>query len=134
MWINLPLIPIAVVLLVAFIGALSGGFFIGRNNSGNTIAAIPSVDVVYGIQNGAIINSNGTIDNPNVSIYGYLALADVSNGSLIGFSNPSGRTLKSEAQFLNYSSSQSTSSILEAIAFKFNVPIQALQNLTNGGN
>ncbi len=135
MWVNLPLIPIVVVLLVAFIGALSGGFFSERkSNNDSTIIAAPSVNVISGIQNGAIINSSAAIDNPDASVYGHLALADVSNSSLVGFSNPSGKILKSEAQFLNYSSNQSTSSILEAIAFKFNVPIQALQNLTGVGN
>ncbi len=127
------MIPVVVVLTVALIGAFLGGFFGRSNYADNAVAVVPSVAVVSGIQNGALINSNGTIDNPDAAVYGYLAMADVNNGSLISLSNPSGKTLKSETQFLSYSSN-STSSILEAIAFKFNVPLQALQSIANAGN
>lgn len=116
------------------IGALSGGFFVSNNNA--PAANTPSPDLAAatasGIESGAVINNNASISSAGASTYGYLALADLSNGSLISLSSPSGKTFAAEAT-ANYAAGASTSSILQAIAFKFNVPLRALQSLASNG-
>ncbi|MDE2100000.1 MAG: hypothetical protein KGL39_22290 [Patescibacteria group bacterium] len=93
-----------------------------------------STPIVADIENGALVNVNGSLNSP-LDPYSYLALANIDGGSLVNFSNPSGKAIHIGAGFNAGSSSGSgTNSILQAIAYRFNIPVSMLRNLQNQKN
>jgi hypothetical protein len=98
------------------------------------VAAQPAIaPVVADIENGALVNANGALNSP-LDPYSYLALANIDGGSLVNFSNPSGRAIHMGAGFnAGASSGSGTNSILQAIAYRFNIPVSMLRNLQSQG-
>ena len=85
------------------------------------------------IENGALVNANGALNSP-LDPYAYLALANIDGGSLVNFSSPSGRAIKVGDAFSGGSSANSgTSAILQAIAYRFNIPVSMLRSLQSQG-
>ena len=90
--------------------------------------------IMADIENGALVNVNGSLNSP-FAPYSYLALANIDGGSLVNFSNPSGRAIHIGAGFNAGSSSGSgANSILQAIAYRFNIPVSMLRNLQSQKN
>ncbi|MCL5006998.1 MAG: hypothetical protein M1153_02570 [Patescibacteria group bacterium] len=127
----MPLIPLAAVVLTVLAGVVFSKGQLGGTASQPFLSNPVSAEVAMSeTQSNALVNSNNTLSSP-LYAYGGLVLADVSSGSLVGSSNPSGKTIKPEDVFPSYNL-VSTSSILQTIAFKFNVPLSALQGIING--